>query len=259
MLPVIQIGPLALQVPGLVLLIGLWLGLSLAERSAPRYGIQPDRLYNLVLIALVSGILGARLGYVLRYPAAFAASPLSLFSINPGLLDPFGGLAAGILAGIIYAQRKNLPSWPLLDALTPAFGTLAVAFGLAHLASGNAFGAPTNLPWSVELWGEQRHPVQIYETLGALFILAAVWPGRGFLHKAPPGMTFLTFLASSAGLRLFLEAFRGDSQLFLGGLRSAQVAAWLVLAISLWALGKRSNATRQDPIRAEEPDSSARL
>jgi prolipoprotein diacylglyceryltransferase len=149
-------------------LIGLcWL--SLTERKAPRYGIQPNRLYNLVLIALVSGILGARLAYVLRYPAAFAASPFSLFSLNPDLLDPWGGLAVGLLSGVIYAQRKNLPFWPLLDALTPAFGTMAVAFGLANLASGDAYGASSNLPWSIDLWGERRHPVQIYNP-GALII-----------------------------------------------------------------------------------------
>lgn len=243
MLPVIQVGPLALQVPGLILLVGLWLGLSLAERNTHRYGIQPESLNNLYLIVLLSGILGARLAYVLQYPAAFAASPLSVFSLNPGLLDPWGGFAVGLISGLIYAQRKNLPFWPLADALTPAFGIMAVAFGLANLASGDAFGAPSNLPWSIDLWGERRHPVQIYASLGALIILIAVLLDPGFLKRSPSGTTFLTFLALTAGLRLFLEAFRGNSQLLPGGLRSAQVIAWLVLAISLLALGKRFSIT----------------
>ena len=70
-------------------------------------------------------------------------------------------------------------------------------------------------------------------------MLLAIWPGRGKLLSNQPGATFLTFLAFSAALRILLEAFRGDSVLLVYGLRSAQIAAWLVLAISLWGLGNR--------------------
>ena len=91
MLPVLQIGPLALQTPGLILLAGIWLGLWLAERSAHRHGIEPAHLYNLALLALLSGLVGGRLFYVLFYPSAFAASPRSIFSLNPGLFDIWGG------------------------------------------------------------------------------------------------------------------------------------------------------------------------
>jgi prolipoprotein diacylglyceryltransferase len=47
---------------------------------------------------------------------------------------------------------------------------------------------------------------------------------------------FLSFVASSALARLFLEAFRGDSLLLAGGLRAAQVEAWIILAASLYGL-----------------------
>jgi prolipoprotein diacylglyceryltransferase len=244
MLPILQIGPLALQLPGLVMLAGLWVGLSMAERDAHRSGVNPNVLYNLVFISLVIGIVGARLFFILRYPAAFIASPLSVFSLNPGLLDIWGGFAAGFISALIYGQRSGLNFWTVLDALTPVLAVLAISLGLAHLASGSAFGAPTGLPWAVELWGARRHPAQIYETLGAVCVLLAVWPGRGLLRSRQPGVTFLTFLALSAALRLFLEAFRGDSMLLINGLRSAQVFAWLVLAGSLWGLGKRIRQPR---------------
>jgi len=239
MLPILQIGPLAIQLPGLIILAGIWAGLSLAERKAFRYGVNANDLYNLVFTALIAGIVGARLFFALRYPAAFISSPLSLLSLNPGLLDLWGGFAAGFIAALIYGQRKALPFWATMDALTPGLALFAVALGLAHLASGSAFGAPSDLPWAVELWGARRHPAQIYEIVGAALVLLAIWPGRGILLSDQPGTTFLTFLALTAALRIFLEAFRGDSTLLLNGLRSAQIAAWLVLAISLWALGKR--------------------
>ena len=65
MLPILQIGPLALPVPQFSLLLALWLGLSLAENLAPRRGISSEALYNLVFTGLAAGLIGARLGYVL--------------------------------------------------------------------------------------------------------------------------------------------------------------------------------------------------
>jgi len=246
MLPVLNIGPLAVQTPGLALLIGLWLGLSLAEKFAPRRGVSPTLLYNLVFVGLVSGVIGARLAYLVRYPEAFASSPLSLLSLNPGLLDPSGGLAVGSIAALIYAQRKGMALWPTLDALTPLLMVMGIALGAAHLASGAAFGAKTQLPWAVELWGAQRHPSQAYETLVAGAILVILWPGR-WSEKTPAGRYFLLFVALSAAARLFLEAFRGDSTLLAGGWRSAQIIAWLALAGGLWGLQRIEGGGSKNP------------
>lgn len=245
MLPVVNVGPLALQTPGLALLIGLWLGLSLAERYSAKRGVLPDLLYNLVFVALVGGVIGARLAYLLRYPEAFAGNLLSLASLNPGLLDPLGGLAAGVAIGAIYAQRKKLALWPTLDALTPLLAVMAVAMGISHLLSGAAFGAATQLPWAIDLWGARRHPSQVYEILAAAAILGALWPGR-WRESKPAGRYFLLFVAISALARLFLEAFRGDSLLLPGGWRAAQALAWLALAASLWGLGRLKQPQRPD-------------
>jgi len=158
MLPVLNIGPLALQTPGLVLLIGLWLGLSLAEKFSAKRGVTPNLLYNLAFIALVAGVIGARLAYVFRYPNAFVSSPPNLISLNLGLLDPMGGLAVGLISGAIYTQRKKMALWPTLDALTPLLAVMAITLGLSHLASGrhserrhrsrggSSFGAPNDTP-----------------------------------------------------------------------------------------------------------------
>ncbi len=140
MLPILQIGPLALQTPGLILLIGLWIGLSLAERFAAQQNVDANHLYNLTLIALLAGILGSRVAFAARFPEAFLANPASLISLNPGLLDPLGGLVIGALAATIYGQRVKLPLLQTLDALTPTLATLGISLGLAHLAAGTAFG-----------------------------------------------------------------------------------------------------------------------
>ncbi len=236
MLPILQIGPLAVQIPGLVLLGGLWLGLSLAERHAAGRGVNSNKLYNLVFVLLIAGIAGARLAYVLRYPAAFTGDWLSVISLNPGLLDPWAGLAAGIIGALIYAQRAEMPLLPTLDALTPALAVTFIAMHLADLASGAAFGSPTGLPWGIELWGMRRHPTQIYAALAAGLILFALWPSRKAFLSWVPARYFLTFAALTALARLVTEAFRGDSLTLPGGFRLVQVGAWLVLALSLWGL-----------------------
>lgn len=247
MLPILQIGPLAIQTPGLILLLGLWLALSLSERAAARLGLNPNLIYNLTFAALIGGLLGARLGYVARYPEAFAASPASLISPNPGLLDAWGGLTGAALVALIYGQRKGLRLWPTLDALTPGLAVLGVALGLANLASGAAFGAVTGLPWGIELWGATRHPAQIYASLAAALILLLLWPGGKLfrrLNEIAPGVIFWAFSTLSAFSRLLLETWRGDSVLVLGGVRQAQIVAWLVLALSLWAMGRLFQQSR---------------
>ena len=142
-----------------------------------------------------------------------------------------------ILVGFIYGQRQKLPFWGTLDALTPLFAILAIGFTLAHLAAGTAFGSPTTLPWGIDLWNATRHPTQIYELITSLIIFGLIWFRKS---DSSPGILFLNFTALTAGARLFLEAFRGDSMLVFGGLRLAQVVAWVVLAVALFTTDWRN-------------------
>jgi phosphatidylglycerol:prolipoprotein diacylglycerol transferase len=245
MFPYLRVGPLLLQTPGLALLIGVWVGLSLAEKESRQLRLKPDMVYNLVFFALISGIIGARLAYAARFLNAYIENPLSLFSINPNTLSPDDGLLIGLLVAVIYGYRKQLPLRPTLDALAPGLAAFMVALGASHILSGDAFGAQTSLPWRVFLWNEYRHPTQVYETLAAAVIFLIVWqrplglPGRG--------LNFLLMVGLSAGARLFLEAFRGDSLIWSGGFRSAQIVALLVLAVALWLMKTWSQNTEPVP------------
>jgi phosphatidylglycerol:prolipoprotein diacylglycerol transferase len=211
----------------LLIVAALWLGLSLAEKRSERHGLSKEQLNNLTFYALLAYLIGGRAAFALSHLSAFAQSPFSLFSPNPDLFDPTSGLMGTLLVGLIYGQRQKLQLWHTLDALTPLFATLTIGLHLAHLAAGTAFGSPTTLPWGIDLWNASRHPTQLYELLASLLIFSLIW----FPKPNPtPGFLFLHFAALTAGARLFLEAFRGDSSLVFGGLRLAQILAWAALA-----------------------------
>ena len=245
MVPVLHVGRVAIQTPGLILILGLAIGLNLAEKYFLKVGLQPAKAYTLVTIGLIAAAIGGRLAYAIENFSAFAASPASLLSLNLSLWDPAGGVLLGVAGSTAYGLRQKLNFRALLDSLTPTLAVMMMAIDLANLASGSAFGEPARLPWSIFLWGEWRHPTQIYEALGAIGVLMWVlWRfskiySENLSRPSWPGL-FLQFAAWSAGLRVFLEIFRGDSSLLFGQFRAAQVVAWIILAIALWLRGRRT-------------------
>jgi len=239
MLPILQIGPLAIQLPGLLLLAGVWLGTNAVDRQAARLDLPIPTLQKLVLLALAAGVVGARLGYAARYLDVYLENPTGLISLQPAALSPSAGLLTGIIAGWIFGQRKQLPFWRTMDALSPGLAVFSVFLGISHMASGDAFGSPTSVPWAINLWGELRHPSQVYETLAAgLVLIAILHAGR---MSTGTGATFLVWVALASFSRLFLEAFRGDSLLLPGGIRIAQVVA-LVVLVAAEAMSHRQAA-----------------
>jgi phosphatidylglycerol---prolipoprotein diacylglyceryl transferase len=236
MFPTLQLGPLALQTPGLILLAGLWLGLWLANKFKVHPELPPAALDNATLLAILAGLLGARLTFVLANLQAFLADPWSIFSLSPALLDLWGGLTFALVAVLVTLQLQKISALAFADAAVPLLGVLNIALPFSNLASGRGFGSPTNVPWSIELWGATRHPSQLYEMLAGLLILLIIHRLSRTMPSRPTGSLFYTFLALSSLSRLFLEAFRGDSVLLGDTIRLVQVAAWLALGMALYGL-----------------------
>jgi len=214
----------------ILLVTALWIGLTLAEKQSERHGISKDALNNIAYYSILGYVIGGRVLFAFANLSAFTQSPLSLFSLNVDLFDPLGALVIALLVGFVYGGRQKLPPWGTLDALTPLFAMLAIGLSLSHLAAGTAFGSPTTMAWGIDLWNATRHPTQIYELLTSFAIFALLWFQKS---ESPPGIHFLTFAALTAGSRLFLEAFRGDSTLVFGEIRLEQIVAWVLIAITL--------------------------
>jgi phosphatidylglycerol---prolipoprotein diacylglyceryl transferase len=238
MFPILQVGGLALQVPGLLLLAGVWAAIGLAERQAARRDLAPAAVNTLILVGLVSGLVGARLGYVARFLAIYVESPLEILALQPSTLAAGEGVLVGCIGAALYARRRRLPAWRLLDVLAPGLAGFWIALGLADLASGAAFGALTEAAWGIELWGARRHPTQVYHLVGAAIGLMAVLRWRS--TPAPDGTLFLLWAGWTALSRLVVEAWRGDSVLVLGGVREAQLVSLSVLLLAMALLRWRA-------------------
>ena len=173
-----------------------------AERERP--DLDADRVASLF----------DRMSATLALPEPSAAdAPDAPVPPAPAVAAPDPGIAVRLL--------QKYPVGSLLAAL-------AIGLHLSHLAAGTAFGSPTTLPWGIDLWNATRHPTQIYELIASLIIFGIIWFRKSELS---PGALFLNFTALTAGAHLFLEAFRADSTLILGGIRLAQVVAWVALTI----------------------------
>ena len=231
MFPYLRLGPFLLQMPLLALFIGFWIGNTFVEREAVRLGLNKEKINNLIGYGLFGGIFGARLVYAAQYASVYLANPLGLFSLNTSTLSPIGGFLIGIAAAAAYGYRHKLPFRKTLDALTPGFAFFMIMIGVSHLLSGNAYGAPTRVPWAVYLWSDYRQPTQLYEIFFALMIFTIILPRM--IPANAPGLRFVQFIALSAVARVFIEAFRGDSVLWLDGYRAAQVMGLLVLIICI--------------------------
>jgi prolipoprotein diacylglyceryltransferase len=235
MFPIINIGPLAIQAAGLILLLSFFIGSWFAARFSNGLGTNTDVIENSILIGLVAGLLGARIGFLLKNPMVFMDNPLSLVSLTPSMLDASFGVLVGVLSALILAQKKNLPLWPTLDALTTFFLLIFAGIHLADYANGNNFGMPTNLPWGIQLWNATRHPVQLYVLLlaGVLFawlvMHTRLLKTTGFQRS---GVLFSVSLGGMAIITLFSRAFMTE-KILLGAFDFYQTVSFAILIASL--------------------------
>jgi len=132
---------------GFALVLGFLTGIFWAQRRARRAGENPEAIGQCGLWALVGGVLGARLAYVIQYHEHFVDGSgsldiLEVFNIAGGGLIYFGGLAGGTLTVILFLAIKRLPARRFIDILAPSL-MLGLAFGrVGCLLNGCCWGGP---------------------------------------------------------------------------------------------------------------------
>lgn len=246
MFPIFNLGPLAIQAPGLIILVGIYISFLVIEKQPKIFKGSANDLSNLIFTYLISIIILGRLSYILKFPAIFLENPISIISLNPSLIDFGSGSILGLAVISIFIQKKKLITNEILDALALPSIVFLVFFFFAQLASGNLYGKPTFLPWSINLWGTNRHPLQIYYML-ALFpiIFLTIKRMRNYNQK---GVLFYKTTSVLSLLFVFFDFFNGDPNNLLAGFNKIQMAALLILLVSniFLLIGKNKATDNKD-------------
>lgn len=251
MYPTISLGPLVLPTAGLIYIIGAWLVLSIIERVAARLGLEAEKIYGLSALMLAAAFLGARLSFVVLHWSAFRENLVGIVWPLTSGYNLWAGLILGSLSGFFYGRARQLPTRRTLDALTPGILSALLIISLADFAGGPGYGAQTNLPWGIDVFGIKRHPVQFYEVLASGLALLVWW--WGFRNRVQPGQMFLMAIAAYSAGRLFVDAYRANTPLTSAGFHVVQIIALVILLVAGFALGRLLAA---DPEKQELAESS---
>lgn len=250
MLPNISLGPLVIPSNGLVIIVGLWIVLTVVERSARKLGLDAEKTYSLAAVALAAGFIGARLVFVVLHWSAFKVNLIGvLWPLTSGY-DLWGGLLFAVAAGFFYGRAKQLPPAATLDALAPGIIAALITVSLSDLLAGPGYGLETSLPWAFDVYGINRHPVQIYEIIvaaAALVTWRIALPSRSF-----QGQLFLLTLAVYSGGRLFVDAFRANAWLTDSGIHVVQVISLVVVLACLFLIARNTKSLDEEAAGSAE-------
>jgi phosphatidylglycerol:prolipoprotein diacylglycerol transferase len=242
--PVIfQGGPLALRWYGVMYVVGILVGLRVAMPYARSIGLDEDTAWSVFAPALIGGLLGGRLYYVVQSGLGdYLRQPWRILATWEGGMA-FYGAVFGATAAIAYvAWRRKLTREALGKLLDSAalFAAVGQAFGrIGNIINGDILGPPTGLPWGViyehpGTFAPQRgvayHPAAVYELLFNLLLIALLWALRYRLPR--PGLLFVTYLGAYSLGQVLIFFWRSNEVLLLG-LRQGQLTALVVLALCL--------------------------
>ncbi|HEV7283518.1 MAG TPA: prolipoprotein diacylglyceryl transferase, partial [Kaistia sp.] len=189
----IQIGPFAIRWYALAYIVGILIGWWYAKRlvnNARLWGpagapMKPIDIDDFVVWATIGIIVGGRAGYVLFYDLPmFLAAPWQIFQVWNGGMSFHGGFLGTVIAMILFARSRKIPTWSLIDVVAPSV-TFGLLFGrIANFINGELWGRPTDVAWAIifpNADSQPRHPSQLYEALLEGLVLFLVL--RFFTHK----------------------------------------------------------------------------
>jgi len=207
-------------------------------------------------VALIVGIIGARLYHVFSSPAGgpvgweyYRQNPLEIIAFWRGGLQGFGifgAVAGGFLGMWLYCRLARLDLLRWLDYAAPGL-ILAQAIGRwGNYFNQELYGPPTNLPWAVYIEPAYRlagleqyetfHPVFVYESLANLVVFGVlVGLSLRARRRLRDGDIFFAYLIGYGIVRFGLEFLRPDAWR-LGAIAAAQVMALIGIAIGALAI-----------------------
>lgn len=238
----LRLGPVRLGLYGVMIGVGALLAVRLFGSRLESSGVgSRDDASSIATIALPAGVIGSRVYHVVTDWQDYVDHPLAALQFWKGGLGIWGGIAGGIIAGVLVARRRGLDAAAAVTAVVPAL-PLAQAFGRwGNWFNQELYGRPTRLPWGLEVTAPHRppglppdtlfHPTFLYESLGCL-ALTALLLAVDRRVRLRPGRLLLVYVSGYTLLRFPVESLRIDPAPIWVGLRLSQ---WVALTLFILA------------------------
>jgi len=229
-----SIGPLTIYTYGLMLVIAFSVSSFLACRQAKKEMMNPDVIFNLMFFVFLSGVLGARIFYVVTNLNYYLKNPLEIIMLQRGGLAWFGGLISGTLFGVVYIKFKKLSVYKTLDLLVP-FVALAQSIGrIGCFFNGCCYGKLTQFGIYFPVHDAVLIPTQLISSLALILIYIILRLLQDRPHKA--GLIFYAYLFLYTIKRFSVEFLRADSPVILFSFTLFQLLCVVIFFISVFNL-----------------------
>lgn len=241
-----HLGPLTIAYYGIMIATGVLAAAVLSYLEAKRRHDDTRHIYNLVLIVLPLGIIGARLYHVIDQWSYYSQHPAMI--IGGAGLGIFGAIIGGVIGLLIYTRWKKLSTLRWLDIVAPGV-ILAQAIGRwGNYFNQELYGYPTNLPWGIYIDPAHRlpgyetythfQPLFLYELMwGLLGCVLLLYVGRKWQERLLNGDIFFLYVIYYSIGRFYLEGLKIDVWT-IGGIPTARwitgVAFVVLLSIIIY-------------------------
>ena len=263
---------------GICIALGLVLGLAFAFSKARSYGIDSDRMIDVVMLATLCAIVGARAYYVVFAPFEYE-SLWDMINLRDGGLAIYGGVLAAFVSALFLCRWRKVPTLPMFDLAAMGF---LIGQGLGrwgNFFNQEAFGTNTTLPWGMYSEGTQNYLASVQATLAAqgvtvdpslpvhpTFLYESLWCLLGFVvlflyqkRRKFHGEIFLLYIIWYGAERFIVEGLRTDSLETVGGIRVSQLLALVSVigAAGVWLWQRKVH--RGQPLMITYPVVDKRL
>ena len=231
---------------GVIIAAGMVLAMLFAFRNADDFGINSDRLIDVILVGAVMAIVCARIYYIVFAPFKYE-SIWQMIDIRQGGIAIYGAVIGAFVFGGLMAKIRRIPILPLFDLVGICFLIGQGVGRWGNFVNQEAFGSNTTLPWGMYSEGTYNYLLSVQATLAAegvtvnptqpvhpTFLYESIWCLVGFIllfryikkRKFNGDITLRYLIWYGAG-RFWIEALRTDSLLLVPslGLRASQLVA----------------------------------
>jgi phosphatidylglycerol:prolipoprotein diacylglycerol transferase len=245
-LPEIHIGPLDLQTFGICFALAFLASGLIMTRRLRELGKPSDWAYEMVFAALVGGLVGARVNYLIQNWDDVSDDLFGNIFSGSGLVF-FGGLVGGALGVILWARWRRWLTWQMADgAAVPIAIGYAVGRVGCQLSGDGDYGIESDLPWAMAYpegtvpTTEEVHPTPVYETVAIGIGALVLWHLR---DRFAPGVLFGLYLILAGGERFLVEFIRRNDSV-VAGLTEPQLISLVLLALGAAIVTVRRAAPR---------------